>query len=410
MSFLPENTFLGKLELVETYLFYDVPILFTARNISGQLYLAQLEDEDDEVATWFYVPMSKARHEHVRSGAIDLYSAFVLAEDGIVYEIKMDIRDKHVINISILDASEIPQDRLPLKGELLELDTPTAELAINEDYSLRAIQTQREILQLELFFPDQTRTEAPAKPLGEILIHLEDTLAAIASGSQARERISRQELQEIKREAEVVVTGLNAASFNLVLASTYSVNMLGFSRAGDAIDKLFTIIEVGSIETTLKAQLNQFETKVANEYLKLLVAFDNSTIDRAQLTWSSPTPNRGRTHEISSPIIIETINVLRAWEEVSTEIIEITGQLIGLNRRTRYFEIKTRNQTFKGQIDPDIHPDVFDVITHSRISDRYRARLRSITTTKVAISDPETTYRLLELSPTQEFNEPRLFQ
>lgn len=129
MSFLPENTLMGQLELVETYVFYDMPVLFAAQNTFGQRYLAVLEDDDDEVTTWLYVAMSKIRYEHVRSGVVDLYSAFVLAEDGVVYEVKQKMADDQVIAVSALDASKLSQDRLPMKGQVLELETPSTDVS-----------------------------------------------------------------------------------------------------------------------------------------------------------------------------------------------------------------------------------------------------------------------------------------
>ena len=58
MSFLPQSTYLGKLELIEAYQFYDhLPILFACRNASSHIFLAVLVDEEDDFELWLYVGM-----------------------------------------------------------------------------------------------------------------------------------------------------------------------------------------------------------------------------------------------------------------------------------------------------------------------------------------------------------------
>ena len=47
---------LGKLEIVETYAYYDQPVLFSCRNAAGHLYLVVAADENNQYDTWLYAP------------------------------------------------------------------------------------------------------------------------------------------------------------------------------------------------------------------------------------------------------------------------------------------------------------------------------------------------------------------
>ena len=48
-------TGLGKLEIVEIYVYYDQPVLFSCKSAAGHLYLGVAAEENDEHETWFYL-------------------------------------------------------------------------------------------------------------------------------------------------------------------------------------------------------------------------------------------------------------------------------------------------------------------------------------------------------------------
>lgn len=122
-SLLPQNTFLGKLELVETFSFYDKPVLFTARSASDHLYLVLWADETTEADIWLYVSISRARLEQLRLGAVDLYHAFNEAEDALVFEVHTPIQADQTAHVLTIPADELSDDQLPEPGEYLSAYT-----------------------------------------------------------------------------------------------------------------------------------------------------------------------------------------------------------------------------------------------------------------------------------------------
>ena len=112
------TTFNG-MAITETFIFYDRPILFTAQDADGQLYLVQLHDEDDSdprIETWMYVAISPERLAMVKTGEIDLYDAFKLPKDGLARWWK------HGTGVNyggISRAKFLADDDLPLRGERL---------------------------------------------------------------------------------------------------------------------------------------------------------------------------------------------------------------------------------------------------------------------------------------------------
>src|SRR5579859_3858887 len=108
MSFLPQDTNLGKLAVAEVFDFYDGPVLFVCRNVTDQLFLVVLEDEGETDNTWLYVALSLSRFNHIRSGAIDLHTAFSEAESGTMFEVVIphDGSQSQVRELRIQDISD----------------------------------------------------------------------------------------------------------------------------------------------------------------------------------------------------------------------------------------------------------------------------------------------------------------
>lgn len=118
---LPE---IEKTSIVEVYVHYDRPLLYTCQNRAGQKFICVLAEEDDEDnEVWLYAPMSQRRFEMVRSGGIDLKTAFSSSETGYAYVIKV----KHT---GETDSDTIPNERIPVFwlpkiGHKLNLPTET---------------------------------------------------------------------------------------------------------------------------------------------------------------------------------------------------------------------------------------------------------------------------------------------
>ena len=139
MSYLPQSTHLGKLELIEVYEFYDQPILFSCKNASDAIFMGVFAAEDDNFETWLYAGVSPHRFNQIRSGAIDLHDAFSEVEDGIIFQIKVPHDGQMPVSMPI-SAAQIPDDMLSLPGEFINLEPTLSEL--DEDLKWKSLQKQ----------------------------------------------------------------------------------------------------------------------------------------------------------------------------------------------------------------------------------------------------------------------------
>ena len=114
---------LGKLEIVETYVYYDQPVLFSCKNAAGHLYLVLAADENDQYETWLYAAVSVERLNHIRSGAIDLHDAFADSEDGFLLQVMVPYDDQIPFRPEPIQSNQISEEMLPIPGERLNLKT-----------------------------------------------------------------------------------------------------------------------------------------------------------------------------------------------------------------------------------------------------------------------------------------------
>jgi len=112
---------LGRLEIVETYAYYDQPVLFSCKNAAGHLYLVVAADENDRHETWLYAGVSEERLNLIRSGAIDLHDAFADPEDGFLVQARVPFDNRTPPQIDSIQPGKISKDILPIPGERLNL-------------------------------------------------------------------------------------------------------------------------------------------------------------------------------------------------------------------------------------------------------------------------------------------------
>ena len=116
---------LGKLEIVETYVYYDQPVLFSCKDAAGHLYLAVAADENNQHETWLYARVSVERLNLIRSGAIDLHDAFTDTEDDYLFQVRFPYDTPTSPQIESIKSNQVSEDMLPIPGECLGLETET---------------------------------------------------------------------------------------------------------------------------------------------------------------------------------------------------------------------------------------------------------------------------------------------
>ncbi len=113
---------LGRLEIIETYAYYDEPVLFSCKNVLNQFYFVVAADENDRYETWLYVRVSNERLNLIRKGKIDLHDAFACSEDGTVLQVRFPYDKQLVPKIDPVETKQISMELLPIPGECLDYE------------------------------------------------------------------------------------------------------------------------------------------------------------------------------------------------------------------------------------------------------------------------------------------------
>ena len=378
---------LGRLKHVETYAYYDEPVLYCCQNAAGHLYLVVAAAANEQGEIWLYAGVSDTRLARIRSGAIDLHDAFADPEDGSLLQVTVPDDDNTPLKIEPVDPNQISDDMLPMPDERLNLKTET--LPILRDSKEFAVSSRQETLTISLNFPDIPRTEAPIAGLSLIFKGFQDVLNTIGTIQANTQKINEQ----IKKSMQVSLLEIGAGSFEVRLASTELVEIFGESKFGDAIDELLKLLEAGNNQDQLKTLLDPGRSRVVKDYTTFLKTLSGS-ITEGNLTWTSPHPDRGGSVHLSKSQIQEIIGTLQEYRDEAPYTFETAGTLTAVHLRKKTFEIETiKKERYSGTITDD----AIDAVRTATLSQEYNAKIQEIITRSETTNETDTKYKLLSL-------------
>ena len=110
MLFL-DNTPMGKMEIVDVFIYYDGPKLFVCQSEGGVKYLVNWTDTEDGKDTWYFVPVSEERLSQIKTGIISIYNSTKNAEDGWLIIITSTPDNKSTATLAF--TNNLKEDDLP---------------------------------------------------------------------------------------------------------------------------------------------------------------------------------------------------------------------------------------------------------------------------------------------------------
>lgn len=383
-------TGLGELEIVETYVYYDQPVLFSCKSAAGHLYLGVAADKNDEHETWLYVGVSAERLNLIRSGAIDLHDAFAEPEDSFLLQEIVPYNDQTQPRLERIQLDQISEDMLPMPGECLDLKTDTLPALSNSEEIAKS--RKQEILNLTLNFAGGFRTEASIAPLSKILGGFQETINTVGMVCGNENQVT----ENIRNNMEISLLAIGAGSFDIQFASTKIVDLLNHSDLGDAIEEFLKLLKAANNHEQLKALLDQLTSRVARSYTQFLKALNESVID-TRFTWKSPNPDRGGSAFLSKAQIQKVIEILERFQEEKPIIFKVEGKLTGVFLSNKTFEIEITDKPYKGKITDE----AIETVKNATLSQIYTAEIQEITERSETTDETKTRYELLSLSQQQ---------
>jgi len=388
MSNLPPSTILGSLEMMEVYVQFNGARLFSCRNQVGQIFLALWVDEEENFDLWLYALVSLQKLNSIRSGNIDLHDAFKSTEDSFLYEVTLN-RNSELYEVKKAFSAEVDNECLPLRDSFLKFEHELIlPLGVSKS-AQTAIQKVREIVRLILEIPSRYPREAPALTLGSILSNLQVVVNYVGrAGADHNIRVA-----DVNRKTEFNVFATAPGSFHIELASSeFEADIFGNSIAGNAIDELLNLIEVGNDSGLLRQKMLNFPARTASKYRGFLnsIVQGNANI---KIDWGSPTLNRGRFVEVSLLTASKILEVIKEIESQEPKEYEVIGELFKVDKDNWKFGIRDRANSYRG--------DILESSKHeagtATISQIYKAKIRESSEVIPATGDIKVTFQLLAL-------------
>lgn len=399
MSWLPEGTVLGELELREVFVEYDGPRLFVCSSLTDQLYLAGWAEEGRGFDRWLYVPVSQARLTAIRSGLIPLIAAYTHAE-GFTYLVTS--HDGGNTTVHPARASELEESWLPDSQLRLDLPTPTAQEAMTPEQLERlAKQEWRTRLDLRVHLPEYYRTEAPTRAIGSILIALQGALENLGALELHDEPPQSGVLpDDVTRKMSSNIVALSAASFVIGVASAESQDLFGESTFSAAVSRLISLASDSMDEVTVASDVAALRPRAARSYRRFVKELSAANGD-VSITAGSPSFGN-KTARLDAAALQRLSDILDAT--VPEEPSEVRGRMYLIGGQTEKGKFTLRDSesdtVYEGSVSEAAQyqmrratlDDAYDVIlSEEALSEGATGerKLRYVLEQMVHVDDPE---------------------
>ncbi len=402
---LPSHPFFGTLQLTEVWLSYEGPRLFVASNYSGQSFLFNALDEDEQSITYLVVPISAKRNSMIRSGGLELRSAFADPEDEYVFKVRQYFeRDSSEIN-SLLPRDLLEED-LPEPDVRITIPSQTLPTFSAESLAARSLSEGRLCIALRLAPPVLVRSEYPVRPLRDALGAVQDLVEALVQEGSGVRTVRGPLPRQVVEDAELSVLELQAASFVAVLApsrtarSGPNIQSLDFEMPATtaALASLKNLLEACAEPVDLAAYIGNIGQRVITRFRNLL---EISVNQQTPLRFYFARP-RQRVDEIavSESSAAEGLLVLSQMDEHREQISLDSAVLVGINLRTWAFELHDNSVDpgkFSGKVTQPARDEIAGLPTGEGY--RYRAVVVAETEFSSLTDELKTRYSLQSISP-----------
>ncbi len=370
---------LGKLEMVEVYNYYDIPILFSCKNAASQLYIVYFADRLPDYDMWLYAEVSIARFNLIRAGKIDLFDTFFKPEMGRLLKVTIPNNNSVEFSSEFIFPSELSEDIFPPVNDYLDIEyTPYVLQTSIVDIAEAA---GREIVglnfkSLEGYIHEDYNAEAPILQLGNVLTCFQKVINIIEATRQGFKKIT----PTIRKKMQFFTLTFQPGSFEIKLASKKrdDSQMKLFelpSEQNETLTQFFNLLESKDNKPDLKGILTKLGLRTTNEYRYLLTSLDKLDTD-ITMSWTTPIENKEVVVSFSKNEIPPLIEALKAIEEEQEDPQTIEGELIGLSLDRNRFELQENSE--EDPIRGVIRDNPNENITKATISNQYKALIQEI--------------------------------
>lgn len=380
-------------EVVDVLLFHDEPMLFVCSNVVGTPFLAVLAEIQPDSKTWLCAPMSESRRAAVCRGELDLYDAFHDSETRTLFRVTRRLQD-NVIRESFEEvaAAQVDDDELPLRGDRVRVRDrePASRPSIVE--LARAERT--DILRLRLSMHGGGQA-IPSNLLGSLLLSTQGSVNAIAQSLASRN--GRRNHLHAQNPHELFVTATYAGSFGIEFRGATRADLLFDTPLVPALEQFFSVLRAGHerrADSLVEIARHLKQRSVAR--LRTFLEQVQTGVEELEASWGRPNERQARVALLNAADADFCLSLFSESREDARERFTIRGQLVGLNSRTKTYELFNVDEP--GKIAGRVDDSIFQRAETFIINQIYRATVDEIVSVKPS-GEVESKYRLMNLEP-----------
>lgn len=373
------NPQLGELEVIEVYEYFNMPLLFSCKNLVDSFCIVLCADDLPEHDMWLYTEISLKRLNLLRFGLINVHDVFAKPEMGRLLKATIPHNNSAEFNSKYVAPEELNENVFPpVNKYLVPKNTPL----MPQTNSVEIAKARgREIISFNFNSNQEYNAEAPALKLGNVLTSFQTTMNVIEM-----DRLGyRQVTPYIRDKMQFCTLVSQPGSFDIKLASKkeenspsqlmlFDMNTVQMhSEQKDAISYFFNLLKSKNNKPDLKGILTKLGLRTTNAYRKLLITLNKLETD-VTLSWTSPNESEDEVVFLSKQEIPVFVEALKIIEEEQEKPFTIIGNLIGLSLATNRFEIQTSDEPIKGYIQEDANYS----IKNATISRQYKATIKEV--------------------------------
>lgn len=393
MNILPEETILGKLEVLEVFEHYDFPRIFSCRNQTSQVYFVISISDDEEALEWIYLPVSISRYNALCENGISLRSGILESENGFVFVVKTNMNGHAKVEHRIPE--QIPESDLPSATYKLSSQRPPEDAFFEVNVRRLAKASRREAFNYHIFPMDHRRHEIPARKLGSVLATSQELIDALGQAMDGNPTVRGAIPAEILTRTRVNVCHVFKGSFGVQFQASQQSDLFDESLISAALEEFGNLVLAADSEDLLSNKLHSLKGRVASKYRRLLKEL-NDIESGILLDWGSVSDGRGGTFELTKEQVSRAYAIVDRIDIAMAEELVVHGCLVGFNSRTKRYEILSSEdqKSYSGKVSADAVISV----EHPAIDSNYFASLRMLVETQSSSGDELIRWVMVGLS------------
>lgn len=338
------------LTLFEVFINYDGPKFYSCHDAVGQLYLAYWIDGTDAHTDWLYIRISAARYSEMKAGRFAPANALGSPEDKVAHLVRFG---PDVFEVTDLSVAEIEPEWLPPADYYLpSIDTglELAPLPATQDAS----SSLRNVLDFAIT-QGSRKYEISARTLGRVLDAIQNTVFALSPDNSSD---TRKVADSVKAANELFASSAYASSFAVRLKSVEQM----FSEDSNtelSLQRLLSLFQMCQDPVSVSAGLQEYGVLARSRFKHLIDLLEESS-SSIRLEWASPS-GRGERARVPLADIRATSRLLKLKHDVTTETVEKSGTLVGVNVQANSFALFADDELYKGSLAEELRQSSFQV-------------------------------------------------